>query len=100
MPQHPDWATMKLADKTAYKAWALSHIDQRWELGKNKYDSEEQGFQGNPLEHLIEELFDAMLYTYYTLRRIQAAVEPQDLRPEDWFDEYREPDNPISPLPY
>jgi hypothetical protein len=52
-----------------YKGWVSRQILDRYLTGVSEYDSEERGFQGNPLEELVMELFDSIFYIFMELRK-------------------------------
>ena len=49
--------------------WVRDNQRKRMEEGLSKYKSEELGFQGDPLEHALEEILDALFYIYYAMRQ-------------------------------
>lgn len=63
------WRSMQLEDQEQFHTWLYTNLKQRWYLGKEKYQLDIHGFQGNPLDHLIEELLNALLYAYWERRR-------------------------------
>ena len=63
------WKKMGREERREFLEWVLDMQSKRWDVGSEKYDSENAGFQGQPLEHLAEELFDALCYCYYAMRQ-------------------------------
>ena len=55
--------------KSLYHAF-FDHVgynqEKRAEHGMRKYKSDKKGFIGDPLDHLEEEIYDAMFYAYYS----------------------------------
>lgn len=64
-----DWRSMQSIDQVHFVQWVEDSLSERWNIGKEKYQSDIKGFQGNPLDNLIEELLDALLYAYWERRR-------------------------------
>ena len=67
------WRDMGDKERTDFIQWITESANRRWIVGDNKYHSSALGFQGDPLNHLIEELQDALLYAYYLRRQRQDA---------------------------
>ncbi len=65
----PAWRKLEPADRTDFYLWAKTSLMYREELGEKKYRSREKGFQGDPFEHLEEELLDALFYLWIEKRR-------------------------------
>ncbi len=63
------WRSMNGEDRDKFISWTECSLYSRMDLGREKYQSDIKGFQGNPLDHLIEELLDALLYAYWEKRR-------------------------------
>jgi len=68
------WRSMKGEDQSEFLCWINGSLHDRWGLGKEKYDSDNQGFQGNPLDHAIEEALDLVLYLFMEKRRQNNAL--------------------------
>ena len=45
------------------------------EEGLRNYKSEEHGFQGDPLQHALEEVLDALFYIFYAMRERDSYKE-------------------------
>lgn len=63
------WRSMGPKDRAEFLAWTNQELESRWQVGNERYQSEANGFQGDPFEHLGEELLDALLYWYWEKRR-------------------------------
>ena len=63
------WQTMTPVEKEEYLDWVASQMDSRWEMGDLKYNSSVLGFQGDPLQHAIEEALDLLCYLWYIQRK-------------------------------
>ena len=70
------WRKMTETDKDRYYRWVQNNLEKRWKLGEEKYDLP-NGFQGDPLDHAIEEAFDLLVYLFYQKRK--QCVEQDDL---------------------
>ena len=49
--------------------WIDTNTVERWNLGRQRYQSDIKGFQGDPIDHAIEEGFDMLLYLFIAKRR-------------------------------
>ena len=69
-------------ESSKYKKWRsfvpntvvltlANKILTRLELGEERYKSSLFGFQGDPLEHLEEELLDAVFYVYMLRKKLE-----------------------------
>ena len=67
---------MEWKDHEDYVQSVNRKVKARWKKGIKKYDSEKLGFQGDPLAHLEEELYDALLYVHYLRRKLGAMGYP------------------------
>lgn len=63
------WRSMTGKDFNQFTEWLGKLSTQRWNLGAERYHSDTLGFQGDPLDHAIEEWFDMGCYLFYTKRR-------------------------------
>ena len=63
------WRDMGSAQQRAMTTWALYGLRDRMELGNQRYNSKELGFQGDPLDHAIEEWLDMGVYLFYAKRQ-------------------------------
>ena len=69
MPNIEPWRSMEPKDQMEFMACLDISLRSRWERGEAKYDSALQGFQGNPLDHAIEEALDLVLYLWMAKRQ-------------------------------
>ena len=58
--------------------WVRNHQKRRMEEGLAKYQSEKLGFQGDPLQHALEEQLDALFCIYYAMREREYLAESKD----------------------
>ena len=65
----PAWRKLDLDDRTDFLIWVKTALRYRAGLGEEKYQSREKGFQGDPFEHLEQELLDALFYLWVEKRR-------------------------------
>ena len=63
------WQQMGRWERNDFIEWLDDTAKARWEKGRVKYHSDELGFQGQPLDHAIEEAFDLLVYLWYTRRQ-------------------------------
>lgn len=63
------WRDMKRADYNSFMEWMESGLVDRWSLGSKRYQSDVKGFQGDPLDHAIEEALDLVLYLWVAKRK-------------------------------
>lgn len=40
----------------------VDRLRERFKLGDERYHSSTEGFKGDPFEHMMQELYDAMIY--------------------------------------
>ena len=73
------WAAMDWAAKEVVLANIQKRFHQRWEKGRRKYQSDELGFQGDPLTHALEEAYDLVIYLEYLVRERESAGSRQTL---------------------
>lgn len=66
---YPHWRRMQEEDFEDFNNWLTDEFEKAWEKGDEKYNSYEDGFQGDPFQHLKEELLGALVYWYYEDRR-------------------------------
>lgn len=57
------------ADKNIFLQWVRKSLVERWKLGSDRYQSHIKGFQGDPLDHGIEEVLDLLVYLFYEKRK-------------------------------
>lgn len=65
----PNWRSMTNADYDQFLEWVDTNTLNRWQLGQERYLSDVKGFQGDPIDHAIEETFDSLLYLWIAKRR-------------------------------
>ena len=70
-----NWKDVKPEDRNSFLEWLVENQKHRMEVGERKYNSSEIGFQGDPLQHAAEELFDALFYVFYAMRERDALKE-------------------------
>ena len=63
------WRSMVELDQTEFRHWSDISLSARWELGREKYQSDVKGFQGDPIDHAIEECLDQLIYLFMAKRR-------------------------------
>lgn len=63
------WRSMKAEDREEFLGWAEQALSARWQLGADLYHSDVRGFQGDPIDHAIEEALDLVLYLFMTKRK-------------------------------
>ena len=68
------WRVMDEQDEAEFQAWLKERLAERAEVGRIKYNSDVDGFQGDPLEHLIEEQLDSLRYGWRELKRREAKA--------------------------
>ena len=60
------WRTLGAEERMAFYTWTIRKLQSREQKGVGKYGLV---FRGDPLDHLEEELLDALLYVYQEKRR-------------------------------
>lgn len=70
-----DWRSLEDGDLKEYYTWVNDAIRQRAALGRRHYG---RRFQGDPLDHAIEEAFDILFYLYQMRRRRDAECDAPD----------------------
>ena len=63
------WADMDWEAREEVLASVQKRFAARWEKGRTKYRSDLFGFQGDPLEHALEEAYDLVIYLEYLVRQ-------------------------------
>ena len=63
------WRRMQEEDFEGFQEWLTDEFEKAWEHGDKKYNSYQDGFQGDPFQHLKEELLGALVYWFYEDRR-------------------------------
>ena len=71
IPTYDAWRSMTQYDKRLFIGHVTANLNDRWDMGEEKYDSAVHGFQGFPLQHAYEEWQDLGVYLYYIKRYIQ-----------------------------
>lgn len=72
IPSEP-WRSQTGKDFNEFIEWIGKLAAQRQNLGIEHYEADVKGFQGNPLDHAIEEAFDLLLYLFYERRNRDGA---------------------------
>ncbi len=57
-------------EEAEFDAWIAEQFDARWQLGRERYHADNKVFRGDPLQHLTEELFDALVYLWVLRRKL------------------------------
>ena len=65
----PNWRRVTSEIREKFVEHVASALQKRGDEGERKYQSSKKGFQGDPLEHLEEELLDALFYLWYAKRQ-------------------------------
>ena len=83
------WRLMTANERQDYLNWLEDTALDRWLGGEIKYHSDILGFQGDPLEHAIEEAFDILCYLWYLKRKGELGPSmvpsvPGGDGPADW----------------
>jgi|TARA_Y100000310_G_scaffold199488_1_gene199446 hypothetical protein len=63
------WREQNNEVREEYLAWVHIRMKARWDEGAAKYDTHIDGFRGDPMEHMVEELLDSIFYWWYEKRR-------------------------------
>jgi hypothetical protein len=63
------WRKMDHEDQEEFLAWVHVGLKGRLMLGDERYNSFNLGFQGDPLQHAIEEWFDLGQYLFRERKR-------------------------------
>ena len=71
------WRDMSKESKDNLVTWTINTLKDRLLVGEQKYNSEAEGFRGDPLDHAIEEAFDIMVYLYFTKLRQVYETKPK-----------------------
>lgn len=67
--EHENWRKLELYQRHEFRFWLDEQMQKRLEKGRKKYGDK---FQGNPMDHLIEELLDGLFYAYMTKKYVQS----------------------------
>ena len=67
------WRNLRDEDLAEFQQWILATTEERWRTGDLKYKSSTYGFQDYvpPEVHLTQEIYDALLYIWVILRKLQ-----------------------------
>ena len=67
------WRNLRDEDLAEFQQWILATTEERWRTGDLKYESSTYGFQDYvpPEVHLTQEIYDALLYIWVILRKLQ-----------------------------
>ena len=65
-----NWRSTTIEVRTEFLGWAQGELSVRQVLGDQRFRDE---FQGDPLDHLIEELLDALFYAWMERRKRAAG---------------------------
>ena len=74
------WREVDSEIRDEFIKWIVGNQEERMAAGEAKYQSSLLGFQGDPLQHAAEELFDGLFYIFYAMRQrkeLEAKVERQ-----------------------
>lgn len=63
------WRSMGTEDRLDFLQWVEDGLNHEWEKGRHKYHSDALGFQGNPLDHAIEEALNLLCYLWMEKRK-------------------------------
>ncbi len=63
------WRSMQPADLKACRDWLADAVFDRLRIGRDAYRSDVLGFQGDPLDHALEEWLDHGVYLFWERRR-------------------------------
>ena len=66
------WRSMKVTEQVELAQRVKHQVLDRLQKGNVRYQSMRLGFQGQPLEHLRQELLDALIYLEYLERQLEA----------------------------
>ena len=66
------WRSMKPEDRNEFLDWVAAALNERWELGRERYQSDRLGFQGDPLNQATEEALDQVYYLWVAKRQRDA----------------------------
>ena len=70
-----NWRTISDKEREVFLNWVLGSSTARSEYGKDEYGED---FQGDPLIHLAEELFDSLFYVYAALKQREALLNENE----------------------
>ncbi len=70
-PKPESWRSMTKDDQRSFDEWIANAFADRWEIGRERYHADNVVFQGDPLEHLIEEALDLLVYAWVLKRKEQ-----------------------------
>jgi len=65
------WRILGPNERIEFGQWVESHLGKRKDKGLAKYGNR---FQGDPIDHLIEELVDALLYAWVLEKRYRGGA--------------------------
>jgi hypothetical protein len=63
------WRELGDKQRGDFMVWVEENMGRRLESGRERYGDI---FDGSPLKHAAEEMFDALLYIYYAMREQEA----------------------------
>ena len=63
------WREVNDEIRKDFLEWLIANQRLRMEAGERKYQSSLIGFQGDPLRHAAEELFDGLFYIFWAMRQ-------------------------------
>lgn len=70
-----DWRRLDDDALDDYYAWVAGALRERAALGRRRYG---QTFQGDPLDHAVEETLDLLFYLYQMRRQRDAPCDAPD----------------------
>lgn len=74
-----DWRDLSIEERQKYEKWIIEETITRQTVGRLKYGDE---FQGDPLQHLKEELLDALFYCWVAMRQ-RSVIELENINQTD-----------------
>ena len=93
--QHTDaivrWRDASPEQRKIFRNWVEVNLQERERLGMMRYHNDPDNPQnydmkGDPLEHLVEELFDALFYAFYARKeRSEMQKRTPALHSSDWL---------------
>ena len=74
-PEMEPWRRMDALAQAAFLEVNWAGLEDRLQLGEDRYQSHIQGFQGHPFDRVMEEVLDMVVYSHWLGKYIRSLEE-------------------------